>query len=293
MGTMGALRTACAVGLLGGLGVSLSAPAGAAGAGAAGATPTCTGSPAAPGVLAGTYPSGVVVSGYCDVDGGPTVVDGNLTIAAGATLNATFASDEVSGTGPSSLAVSGNLKVGRGATLAMGCEPVHMPCADDPTGTRTGSDRVGGNLVGPGALGMVVHAATVVGNITESGGGGGPSCVPPSTGYFGQIGYPVYSDFEDDTVGGNLRVVRLQTCWLGMLRDTVQGNLTDSANTFADPDANETLANTVHRNMVCSGNSPAVHYGDSGGSPNLVHGHASGECSFTASTAGQPIALKS
>lgn len=164
--------------------------------------------------------------------------------------------------------------------------------SDDPTGTLTGSDRVGGNLVGARALGLVVHASTVVGNLTESGGGGGPSCAPPPTGYFAQIGNPVYSDVEDDTVGGNLRVVRLQTCWLGLLRDTVQGNLTDRANTFTDPDANEALANTVRGNLACSGNTPAVHYGDSGGLPNLVHGRVSGECSFTASTS-QPIAVKS
>lgn len=84
-------------------------------------------------MLAGAYASGAVITGYCVVDGGPAVVEGNLTVAPGATLDATFASDDVSGSGPSGLSVSGNLKVDRGATLGMGCEPLRMPCADDPT----------------------------------------------------------------------------------------------------------------------------------------------------------------
>ncbi len=287
MGKSGVLRSACVVGLLGGLGVIVSVPAGAAHAHGTGVSSTCTGTPASPGVLTGTYATDVVVTGYCDVDGGAAVVEGSLTLAAGATLNATFASNDVSGPGPSSLAVSGNLKVGRGSTLAMGCEPDHMTCADDPTNTLSGSDRVGGNLIGSHTLGIVVHDSTVVGSITEVRGGGGLNCVPPASGYFAQIGNPVYSDFEDNSVGGNLRIAGLQTCWIGMLRNTVQGSLIDSSNSFADVDANETLTNTVHKNMKCSGNSPVVHYGDSGGSPNLVHGHASGECSFTAVTGGQ------
>ena len=45
----------------------------------------------APGLLAGTYPSNVLVSGVCNVNGGPATVLGDLVIALGAGLNATFA----------------------------------------------------------------------------------------------------------------------------------------------------------------------------------------------------------
>ena len=51
-------------------------------------------------------------------------------------------------------------------------------------------------------------------------------------------------------------------------------------NTLADPDAMETFTDHVQGNMICTGNSPPVHYGDSSGSPNIVTGFGAGECGF-------------
>src|ERR1700733_6980241 len=49
---------------------------------------------------------------------------------------------------------------------------------------------------------------------------------------------------------------------------------------MGDPDAGEVLQNTVGDDIACFGNSPAVQFGDSGASPNVVDGRAFGECGF-------------
>ena len=91
---------------------------------------------------------------------------------------------------------------------------------------------------------------------------------------------PVYSDYEDDIVGGNISVTGLGSCWLGLLRDQVGGSLTMSNNVMADPDANEVLTNHVGGNVICQGNNPPNQYGDSAGTANVVTGFAVGQCSF-------------
>ena len=67
---------------------------------------------------------------------------------------------------------------------------------------------------------------------------------------------------------------------MGSLRNTVGGSLIDVKNTMADPDAGEVLQNTVRHDIVCIDNSPSVQFGDSGAAPNVVRGHAYGECGF-------------
>ena len=281
--------------LLAGLAVAAAAPAGATTGRSR--LPTnargtvCTGTEATPGVLTGTYPSGVAVTGYCEADGGAAVVDGTLTIAAGATLDATFAKNDVAGTGTSSLTVTGGVKVDTGATLVMGCEPGYMACSDDPGGTLSRYDHIGGSLVAKRPLGVVVHATSVAGSVNESGGGGGLTCANPASGLFAKIGYGVYSDYEDDSIGGGFHVSGLQSCWIGILRNRVTGSFVDSGNTFADPDANEALQNTVQRNITCTGNTPTVQFGDSGATQNVVTGKASGECAFTLAS-GTPVSVK-
>lgn len=262
------------------------------GAGAAGADEThahvtsCTGTVASPGVLAGKYDGNVIITGVCAVDGGAAVIKGNLILEPGSGLNAAFALNDVAGKGTSSLTVFGNVSVGSGAVLGMGCEPNYFPCQDDPNaatgGTLTGQDHVHGNLVAAHALTVILHATTVNGNVSYLGGGGGLSCVPPASGILAALGSPPYFDSEDVTIGGNFTITGLQTCWLGTLRDHIHGNLTDTNNTMADPDAGEVLANRVGGSIVCLSNSPAVQYGDSGSSPNLVRGRAVGQCAFNA-----------
>jgi hypothetical protein len=298
----------CVVGLLSGIGVVAATPVGASPAGGGGSfghwpghggpwhspqgwnpfprPSVCSGTLADPGVLAGTYRSGVIVEGGCLVNAGAATVYGNLTITPGSALNATFALNDVSGSGTSSLTVYGDVNVQSGAVLGMGCEPNFSPCSDDPNagtgGTLTGSNHVYGSINALGALGLIVHASTIGGSVTQLGGGGGVNCNVPTSGLFSLLQSPVFSDYEDNTVGGDLLIGGLQTCWLGGLRNDVRGSVVDAKNTFADPDADEVVSNTVHGTMACFANSPAVQFGDSFGTSNQVGGWALGECGFGA-----------
>jgi len=239
---------------------------------------TCTGTLTAPGVLAGTFRGDVVITGVCAVNGGAAVIKGDLILAPGSVLNAQFARNDVAGTGASSLTVRGDVKVRNGATLAMGCEPAFNPCLDDAT--ATGQNRVSGDVRANHALGVLLHASKIGGNVSLRGGGGGVTCNVPSGGIFGFVGSPVFSDAEDNNIGGNLTIAQLRTCWMGALRNRVQGNIFTAHNKMADSDANEVLANHVRGSIACFSNRPATQYGDSMSSPNRVHGQAFGECSF-------------
>lgn len=261
---------------------------GSASAHATAAPDSCTGTLSAPGLLAGAYPGDVTIHGVCQANGGAAKVGGNLILSPGSALNATFALNDVTHSGRSSLKVGGDIRVMKNAVLAMGCLPLHSPCSDDPHaatgGTLTGDNHVAGNVVGSEALGILVHASEIGGDARQHGGGGGQSamtCAVPTSGVFSQIGSPVFSDYEDTRVGGNLGVSRLQTCWFGAIRDHVAGNVAVKDNTFGDPDADEVHSNTIDGNITCHGNTPAVQYGDAtNGVPNKVAGTAEGECGF-------------
>jgi hypothetical protein len=261
---------------------------GAASAGAAAAHPAsltfCTGSLAHPGVLAGIYPGNVVVVGACEVNGGAAVIRKNLILADHSVLNATFALNDVAHAGTSSLAVGGDVWVKKGAALFMGCEPNFSPCSDDPNagtgGTLTGKNEVFGSIRAAAALSLILHADKIHGGVFVDGGGGGVTCSTPSSGIFSVLGSPVFSDAEDNLIGGFLKITKLRTCWMGALRNTVGGSLITIRNSFADPDANEVVDNLIRGVIVCLGNSPATQYGDSMSSPNRVAGDAFGECGF-------------
>lgn len=257
----------------------------AATAGPAGAAPkaSCSGDltsfPANVGVLAGTYDGNVVVSGACVVVAGPTVVNGDLTLAPGATLIAAFSTG--------SLTVNGNVLVQKGATLILGCLPTSFPCFDDmgevPSLSSPGS--VSGNLIATQPLGVIVHNTTIQGHVSENGGGGGTTC-EPAGGIFALLGFPAYSDYEDSSIGGNLNVNHLHSCWLGMARDQVGGNLLLNQDQLADPDGAEVISNAVSGNLVCHQNSMVWDSADLSESglyprawePNSVDGGRVGQC---------------
>ena len=260
---------------------------GASAAGAAVAHPhphVCKGTLKSPGLLRGTFHRDVVVVGVCGVFGGPAVIRGDLILTPGSVLDATFALNDVTGKGRSSLTVFDDVKVGSGAVLFMGCEAPESPCSDDPNaskgGTLTGNNHVFGSVSAWHALAVLIHASTIFGNVSSSGGGGGVTCAIPKTGVFHFLKIPVFSDAEDNNVGGSISFVGLRTCWLGALRNYVRGNVIDVGNKMADPDANEFLANTIRGSIACFANVPAVQYGDSMSSPNKVRGRAFGECAF-------------
>ncbi len=259
----------------------------------------CTGGNVSP----GTYAS-MIITGVCYMPAGTVIVRGDLTVAPGALLDAVTPGDPA-GPGallPATVLVGGNVSVGHGAVLFLGCSP-NISCPMAVT-----YDRIGGSLTATGALGVVIHSTSIGGDLSMLGGGGGvvggtatgacdgnPAANPPvpapvpslwaadpslANGEGPGMPLPVYSDFEDNVIGGNLTVVGLQSCWLGGLRNQVGGNANFSANVMGDPDALEMGNNLVDGNLTCLANMPAVQFGDGGSAPNVVGGFGLGECGF-------------
>jgi hypothetical protein len=276
----GGLATAAV--LLGGAGYAAAAPTPAL---AAGGTHVCRGSAMAPGTLAGFF-NNVEVKGFCAVNGGAALVHGNLTVDSGSALVAAFARNDVTGKGASNLIVLGNFNVNQGGAAFIGCLPTSFPCIDDPNPnhpTLASHDRIQGNLASDDPLGVIVHNTRIGGDVTEEGGGGGLTCNP--SGIFAVFGSPVYSDYEDSTVVGGLRINHLTSCWLGVARVHSGGGMRFIDNQLADPDAIEIIANNIGGNLACSGNSMTWDNADAGESlfpripePNTVHGSRSGQC---------------
>jgi len=243
-------------------------------ASAASQTYVCSGTSLnSPGVLSGTFRN-VLVQGVCIVPAGPAVVNGTLTVESGGALVAAFAGGH--------LTVTKDVVVSEGGTAILGCFASSFPCLDDPnqnSPTLNSPVLVRRDVLASGALGVLMHDTTVRRDVREVGGGGGVTCDP--TGFFAMVGSPAYSDYEDSTVGRDLSVSGLNSCWFGTLRVNVGRDLSYANNTFADPDASEVHNNAVGRDISCSGNSPAVQYGDAGnGAPNQVRRNAHGECGF-------------
>jgi hypothetical protein len=274
----------------------------------------------------GTY-SSVRVTGICYVPTGLVKVKGNLTVAPGALLDATSPAGLFVGSPanlPGIVQVGGNIRVQKGAVLFLGCDfAIVCPLGsstypgilfpDHPElGSSNPGDVVEGNIVGDQALGIVVHSVKIEENASVIGGGGGPAQLtggPGSGACFNPAlipapwnedpllttGFPtpVYSDFEETSIGGNLKLMGLQTCWMGSLRNKIHGNVLDQNNTFGDPDGNEVIANFVSGNMVCRNNNSVVQVGDSAQPSNVVSGNAVGECGFNViDPTGIPISVK-
>jgi len=295
-------------------GVAAAAPTGSGG------NHTCTGTSASPGTLAGNFANVTIAgtclvdAGNVNIAGNLTVADGaslvgdfgmndrtdsgtsNLTVRGNVVVE--FGASLMIGCYPLQVTLWGINSEGNPALFTT----PDFPCDDDPNAfpasgnsapTLSATEYIGGNLIAYDALGVVVHNTTVGGNVESYGGGdgtafnpvgifavyiaGGPQAGPRQLDE--PIPLPAYYDFANVNVGGNLVVTGMSENWYGIDRDVVRGNLTDTNNTAA-PDGNETFNNTVYGNLACSGNNPAVEYGDSNGGPNKVGGSATGECGF-------------
>jgi hypothetical protein len=285
--TLGA--TAALLGLM--IAPVLTASAASASPAGGGGVYYCTGGNIAP----GSYQS-IIVTGICYMPKGTIRVRGNLTVAPGALLDAVTPGDPPGHpVVPATVRIGGNVFVGKGAVLVLGCSP-NISCSSPP---GISFDRVSGNLTALGSLAVVIHSATIGGSVSVLGGGGGAAGGANSGGCFNtkkfpipapwskdaalanpKTGSPQYTDLEDVSIGGNLTVAGVQTCWLGSLRNQVRGSLTYVGNVTSDPDGMEINNNLTAGNMTCLANNPAVQYGDSGAAPNLVGGFASGQCGF-------------
>ena len=277
--------------LLGGAGLAGCLLAGVLAPGTALASPPICGTlHGPPGTLAGTYSSNVIIEGTCNVNAGPATVRGSITIRPGGQLLAAFALDHRSTTprSTSRLLVNGNITAQAGSTLILGCDPQSYPCEDDPANknpeeapTLSSRSQVFGNINSREAFSVIVHNDRINGNVSQNGGGGGITCFPEAAPPFSN-----YSAYEDTTVRGNVNVSNMASCWLGINRLRVNGNVTVNNNQMADPDAIEILANRINGNLGCRENSMTWNSVEEHMSstfpripmPNTVIGNRSGQC---------------
>jgi len=237
-------------------------------------------------IPAGSYWS-IAVTGVCYMPAGNIFVKKDVTVAPGALLDAVTPGDPTATPLlPANVSIGGNVWVGAGAVLLLGCSP-NIACPQ-----AVGSDVVGGSVYAPGALAVVLHSTTVGGNVVYKGGGSGtgadvcagtqhPWIDDPSLANGEGPGHPlpVYSDLEDSFIGGNVKVIGLNSCWLGTLRNQIAGNASFINNTMGDPDAMEVNNNLIQGNMTCTGNTPHVQFGE-GGTASIVGGKGIAGCGF-------------
>jgi hypothetical protein len=260
-------------------GMIAAGPVTASGAAVTSGTTTCSGTPTAPGVLTGTH-GPVLVKGACFVNAGPAVVNGDLTVSPGSVVVAAF------GMHNSHLTVKGNVLVRAGAVALLGCDPADFACIDDPNQnqpTLSSHATVGLDLRSNLALGVIVHNFSVAGDVIQTGGGGGRNCTPQ--GIFKLFGSPVFSTYETGSVGGDVRISSVQSCWMGLARLHVGNTVVMHFNKLADPDAIEILANDITGNLICRGNSRVWDSSEAGNGlfpripePNTVGRNRKGQC---------------
>jgi hypothetical protein len=241
--------------VLAGLAIMVIGPAGVASAAhsQADSSSACDGGSLAP----GTY-SSITVTGFCAFEPGVIRINGGLTVAPGGAVDATNCDLQ--------LTITGGVTVGEDAILGLG--GARDTGCDAPTGTT-----VRGGLRATNAMAVLVHGTNVSGGVVIDGGG-----VQDCEFSIPGLGFPTFDVFEDGSINGGLTVTNLTTCWFGMFRNTINGGVHVTNNSFDDPDANEIQTNTIHGPLVCTGNSPAAQRGDSEGFVNTVSGPKVGEC---------------
>jgi hypothetical protein len=228
----------------------------------------------------GTY-GPVTVTGFCFMQGTYTI-KGGLTIAPGGVLDAAGAGPEATPC-DQFVDVSGGIQVGAGGVLYMG--------NGQGTGCPNSNDVVNGGITSTGGDTVVIHGTTMNGGFSANGGGPG-NCGGSEAAPFGS-----FTNVEDSVVNGGLSITNLNTCWIGTIRNVVNGGETVSNNETSDTDAIEIGMNTIHGGLDCSGNflNPAVppdlfppdhapngvptnFFDGFGPFPNTVTGQETGQC---------------
>jgi hypothetical protein len=215
-------------------------------------------------IMPGAYGT-LTITGTCFIQTGIVTVQNGLVVKGTGVLWAASETAHVD--------VKGGIRVEKDGILFYGCSP--SLCAD-----RTGYTVTGGIMVDQ-AQTAVFHGNDVKGSVSVTGGGGGYNCdgnpripVPPGVDF--QI--PNYTDFEENWVSGSITVSGVQSCWMGFIRNEINGAVTFMNNKLADPDAMEIVTNKINGSLTCTGNWPAAQVGDSAGEANKVTGGAYGEC---------------
>lgn len=212
-------------------------------------------------LASGTYGS-LFVTGDCTVPAGAEItVRGNVIVAPGATFDAQGA--------PSTITIGGSVIGGAGSMVGLGCTPAHG-CEN---GGPYSNVLVRHNIVLNAVYDAALNGIEVGGNVVSNGGGAGfvlPDFIPFSV--------------KDDTIHGNLVVQNLKTTWFGVIRSRIDGNVVLRNIKLDDPDGNEIVSNTIGKNLICNGLSPAPQLGDAvegappGYGPNAIGGRAIGQC---------------
>jgi hypothetical protein len=237
-------------------------------------------------IPAGNYNS-VTVTGFCYMQGN-VHINGGLTIAPGGGLDAAvfFGFPPFDYGQPCNVFVSvnGGIRVGQNGVLYLGNS------GDTGPGCPNSNDTVNGGLYANGADEVVVHGATINGGFTVVNGGGAASCDSTARFPFGP-----YTNLEDSTINGGVTVSGLNTCWIGVIRNNINGVMHVDNNETSDTDAIEINTNTINGGLACSGNflNPAVtpdptpnapngvptNFADFAGPfPNTVTGAETGQC---------------
>jgi hypothetical protein len=230
-------------------------------------------------MLAGTY-SSFTVTGTCVIAKGATVqINGDLTVARGASLN-----DHGAEGWPSIKAqihIDGDVRIGKGAVLGLGY--------NSSEGTL-GPDTVGGSIVADRPLALQLGNVTVGGNVISIGGG------VLSTSVEDFRNFPV----KDNVIHGNLIIMGWHGGWIGLIRNHVDGNVIFARNVSRsnpetgpgmDGDSSEVMGTdlsgiggpvipqTIGGNLICFGNTPDAQINpNDGGAKSIVDGRAIGEC---------------
>jgi hypothetical protein len=232
---------------------------------------TCSGGT----MMAGTY-SGFTVTGECFIAFGAVVqINGDLTIADGASLDDHGAESWLH----AQMHVAGNVSVGKGAVLGMGW--------NSPDGEGSlGPDTVGGNIVANQPLALQLGQITVGGSVISLGGG----VLSASGADFRN--FPI----KDNVIHGSLMIDGWRGGWLGVIRNHVDGNVivvnnvsvSTESGPGTDPDSTEVMGSalgpisipqTIGGNLICHDNVPAAQVNPAdGGAKNFVGGEAFGEC---------------
>jgi hypothetical protein len=203
---------------------------------------TCSGGD----IPGGTYTS-LTVTGECTFSqqsAEPITVLGNVTVAAGASLDAHAISS-------STVTIYGNVMVGKGAIFGIGQYDVGLT-----------DSAIYGNVIADQPQSLYIGGTTIHGNLV-SNGGSGPG-----------LNFPI----KDDVIDGNLILQGWSGFWIGAIRDSVGGNLIFSRNSGTNPDSNEVANSVIGGNLICQGNAPPAQLGDTGQPGSVVHGKAVGEC---------------
>jgi hypothetical protein len=273
VGSLGFLLVAGTLALSGG-------PASASAYHSAPRTYTCTGGDFGTGTFvpipSGTYAS-ITVRGACQPAPGAVInVVGNVNLAANAVLDAQSY--------PSTITVGHDVTAASGALLGLGCLPnppghtTGHPCVDASGNPTTGSSNitVDGNVSAWFAKVVLLNGITVKGNVTLIGSTGTGSVTDRAT----AIPWAI----KTNTIGGNVVIAGATPIWFGLVVNKVGGNvilindhITDGLPPNNDPNPTIQIAtNTIGQNLICFGLGPAV--GGGFGPPNVIGGHALGQC---------------